>query len=76
MAERLIFSNSVESLLKATRGKVSSATEQRLRLLGFGYEKKLEPAYPAEAWAEAVRLISAELYPTDPPDEQIGRAHV
>lgn len=78
-AERLIFSNAIESLLKATRGKVSAATVERLKKLGFSWDKKLEPAYPAERWADAVRALAEDLYPGVPPDEQhnkLGRLTV
>ncbi|MBL8921288.1 MAG: DUF2378 family protein [Myxococcaceae bacterium] len=77
--ERLIFGNAVESLLKATRGRVSAATVEKLAKLGFSYDKKLEPAYPADKWAEAVRALSSELYPGEPPDVQhnkLGRLSV
>ncbi len=76
---RLIFSGSVEALLKAARGRVSPATEGKLKSMGFGFERKLEPAYPAEKWAEAVHLVSAELFPNDPVDIQhnkLGRLTV
>ncbi len=78
-ASRLIFSGSIEALLKAARGRVSPATEGKLRAMGFGFERKLEPAYPAEKWAEAVHLVSAELFPNEPLDTQhnkLGRLTV
>lgn len=70
MADRLIFSNTIEPMLKVSKGKVAAATEQRLRALGLHFDRKLEPAYPADSWAEAVRLISADLFPGEPPDVQ------
>jgi uncharacterized protein (TIGR02265 family) len=69
-SERLIFGSSVEALLKAGVGRLSSASTAKLRQLGMGAERKLAPAYPAEDWAEAVRLIGSELFPTDAPEVQ------
>jgi uncharacterized protein (TIGR02265 family) len=68
--ERLIFSSSVEALLKAASGKITKDTDAKLRRMGMALDRKLEPAYPAMHWAEAVRLIGAELFPSDPPDTQ------
>ncbi len=73
MADRLIFSNTIEPMLKVSKGKVSAATEQRLKALGLHFDRKLEPAYPADSWAEAVRLISNDLFPGEQPDVQHNR---
>lgn len=70
MTTRLIFSSSVEALLKASRGRVTSTAVQELGRLGLPVEGRLEPAYPAETWASAVRLIGADLFPTEPLDTQ------
>jgi uncharacterized protein (TIGR02265 family) len=60
---RLIFGSSVEALLTAARGTVSRDTELKLNALGISFGKKVEPAYPAEKWAQAVRVIAADLFP-------------
>ncbi len=62
---RLIFGPSVEALLTAAKGKISKNTETRLATLGLAFGKKIEPAYSADTWACAVRLIGADLFPTD-----------
>ncbi len=77
--ERLVFGNVMESLLKASKGRVSAGVVDRLKKLGISYERKLEPAYPADHWAEAVRIIAADLFPNEPPDAQhnkLGRLSV
>jgi uncharacterized protein (TIGR02265 family) len=73
MGERLIFGNAMESLLKASKGRVSQATVEHLKRMGVSYERRLEPAYPADTWAEAVRLISADLFPAERGDSQHNR---
>ncbi|MGQ0508074.1 MAG: DUF2378 family protein [Myxococcaceae bacterium] len=76
---KLIFGPSVEALLKAARGSVSVETEGKLRALGLPLDGRVEPAYPAEAWASAVKLISKELFPAQPEEEQhrqLGRKTV
>lgn len=77
--ERLVFGNVVESLLKASKGRVSEPALERLKRLGISYDRKLEPAYPADTWAEAVRVIAADLFPNEAPDTQhnkLGRLSV
>jgi len=75
---KLIFRSSIEALLEVSNGRVSEPTSRQLlefRML----RKQLEPAYPAEHWATAVKLISADLYPGKPPEEQhrqLGRETV
>jgi uncharacterized protein (TIGR02265 family) len=67
--QKLIFGQSVEVLLTACRGRISTATVKGLAAKGIHFDKKLDPAYPAEAWAEAVRLISTDLFPGVPAEE-------
>ncbi|MCU0698456.1 MAG: DUF2378 family protein [Myxococcaceae bacterium] len=71
--ERLIFGSSVEALLKTASGKVSKDTDAKLRRLGMALDRKLEPAYPATNWAEAVRLIGADLFPNESPEKQANK---
>lgn len=43
------------------------ATRKALGELRIGHPHKLEPAYPAESWAFAVKLIGADLFPGEEP---------
>ncbi len=60
---KLIFSGAVESLFKVMQGRLTQETQAKLAAMRMGPPHKLEPAYPAEDWARAVKLISAELFP-------------
>src|SRR3990167_975096 len=61
---KLIFSGSMEALLKVVQaGRISPETQKALQAMRIGPPHKLEPAYPAENWAKAVKLISADLFP-------------
>jgi uncharacterized protein (TIGR02265 family) len=76
---QLIFGSSVEALLNVAKGQMLPATEKKLGALRIGGGHKIEPAYPAQDWATAVKLVSADLYPGLDPDEQhrrLGRATV
>lgn len=76
---KLIFSGAVESLLKVMNGHISQETKALLAKMRMGPPHKLEPAYPAEDWARAVKLISADLFPASDPDtqhRQLGKATV
>lgn len=72
-ANKLIFGSSVEALLSVTEKsavRVSAQTRRELGALRIGPPHKLEPAYPAEDWAMAVKMIAADLYPGRDPFEQ------
>ena len=76
---KLIFSSSVEALIKVAQGKVKPDTQRALSALRIGPPHKLEPAYAAADWAKAVRLIGADLFPGVDGDQQqyeVGRATV
>jgi len=76
---KLIFSSSVEALLKASNGRIKPETQQRLSEMRMGPPHPPEPAYPAEYWAQAVKLVSADLFPDREPDlqhRQLGMATV
>ena len=77
--QKLIFTSVIESLLSTAKGNISKGTEKQLNALGLSFTGKLLPAYPAEAWAEAVRLISNDMFPGAQPEEQqrkLGRKTV
>jgi uncharacterized protein (TIGR02265 family) len=68
--QKLIFGSSIEALLKAAQGSIKPETEKRLGELRMNFKKPVDPAYPAEHWASAVRLIAADLFPGDSAEEQ------
>ena len=67
---KLIFSTSVEALLKVAQGKLKPEAWKVLSSLRMGPPHKLEPAYPAEDWAKAVKLIGASLFPALDAEQQ------
>ena len=62
-SQKLIFETSMAALLKVAQGNVSAAAETQLNALGLHFGKKLEPAYPAELWASAVKVVAKDLFP-------------
>ena len=65
LSERLVFSPSVEGLV---RGLGAALTENatlkaELRAMGLDLDKPLLPGYPAELWHRALELIARKLYP-------------
>ncbi|MBL8952178.1 MAG: DUF2378 family protein [Myxococcaceae bacterium] len=68
--QKLIFASSVEALLKAAHGNVKPETTRRLGELNMTYGKPIDPAYPADVWATAVRVIGADLFPKESPEDQ------
>ncbi|MDP1827620.1 MAG: DUF2378 family protein [Archangium sp.] len=76
---KLIFSSSIEALLKVAAGRVKPHTERALAALRIGPPHKLEPAYAAADWAKAVQLVGADLFPNVEATQQhfeVGRATV
>lgn len=80
MRQRLIFSGSIDALMKVVAlNPISPEATKALAPLRMGPGFKIEPAYPAEDWAKAVKVIGADLYPKEAVDEQhrlVGRATV
>src|SRR5438067_13445346 len=68
--QKLIFASSVEALLKAAQGNIKVETEKKLGELRMGFSRPVDPAYPAESWASAVRLIAADLFPQESYEDQ------
>jgi uncharacterized protein (TIGR02265 family) len=66
VSEAVVFQSSVESLKRATEGKLSPAADAHLRALGFDFSKPLRSAYPLDEWEKATELSVAELFPTLP----------
>jgi uncharacterized protein (TIGR02265 family) len=54
----------------ARRGPVTAETERQLKAMRMPIAGKLEPAYPADSWAAAVKLIGADLFPDRDADDQ------
>ncbi len=61
-SERLVFSTSVEGLMKGMALEASVRAE--LRELGIDVDRPLLPAYPAELWHRALHLIAQRVHPT------------
>lgn len=75
-AQKLVFDSSVEALVKVARGKLSPAAAAKVVALGIPLEGKLQPAYPAEAWSQCVKIICTDLYPkAEPVEAQRQLAH-
>lgn len=76
---KLIFSSSVEPLIKISWEKLKPETKQQLNALRIGPPHKVEPAYPESAWSKAAKSIANDLFPGLTEEEQLralGRATV
>ncbi len=77
MAERLIFSQTFEGLLRSVSGgKLSPRLAAGLKERGVDPAGKLLPAYPAETFVSVVNFVGRELYPglsVDDAITQVGR---
>ncbi len=79
MNEHLVFNNSIEGLLNSVRERLTPSMKEQLRGLGLDVDKKLDPGYPADRWAQFVKYLAAALYPGTEEGEalrQIGRRTV
>ena len=76
---KLIFSSAMDALLKVIQGRITPETQRALAAMRIGPPHRPEPAYPAEHWAAAVKLISADMFPGGDlynQHRQLGRATV
>ncbi len=77
MAEKLIFSQTFEGLLRSlSGGKLTPSLTTGLKAAGFDPGVKLLPAYPREVFTAVVTCIARELHPGLPVDAaitQVGR---
>ncbi len=65
--ERLVFSPTVEALLmRGVGNRMTPQLQEQLRGLGIDLGKPLLPAYPSEAWQQAVELVARALHPELP----------
>lgn len=67
--QQVIFDNTIEGLFRALRPLVSPAGKARIRALGVDMDGKLNPAYPAQVWASAVKICAADAFAGLPPLE-------
>jgi uncharacterized protein (TIGR02265 family) len=76
----VVFEHTVEGLFRvALQGRLTAATEARLRRAGMDLSKKLLPAYSFETWKRCLEIVATDLYPHLPPSEAwraIGRTIV
>lgn len=75
MAEKLIFAQTVEGLLRAM-GPLDETAKTTLRQAGIDPDKRLLPAYPLEQFIAALDFAAARVAPGRPRDDQsheIGR---
>lgn len=61
-SERLVFSTSVEGLVKGL--VLEPPVRAELRTLGIDVDRPLLPAYSAELWHRALHLVAQRVYPT------------
>jgi uncharacterized protein (TIGR02265 family) len=69
VSEHLIFSQTVEGLLRAM-APLAPGARARLKELGVDVDKPLRPAYPLEQFLSVMDFAGACLAPTEPPLEQ------
>lgn len=66
---QLIFEPSIDGLLRSMRPLLTPKGISELRALGMDVHGKLQPAYPAEVWARAVKVCAADAFPSLEPFE-------
>ncbi len=78
--ERLVFSSSVEGLLKyGLAGRMTPELKDGLKELGINLDRPLLPAYPSSQWMSAVELVAKQIYPELPEAEahfKLGESQV
>lgn len=76
MSEKLIFSQTVEGLLRSLGGKLTPELVAGMQARGIDPAATLLPAYPQETFTTVVTWLAAQLYPKLPVDDaiaQVGR---
>lgn len=62
---RLVFAHTFEGLYeKALKERFTVDLRAQLKALGVDFDRKLDPAYPAEVWAKALELTARAVYPS------------
>jgi uncharacterized protein (TIGR02265 family) len=77
--EPVVFSHSVEGLVRAMGPALDVAAKSRLRALGLDLERPLAPAYPLPVWVEVMRFAAALVAPgKNEPDQmtELGRRFI
>lgn len=72
-ADQVIFENTIDGLFRALRPLVTPAGKAKLRALGLDMDGKLNPAYPAQVWASAVKILAEDAFPGLSPMESQRR---
>lgn len=73
MTERLVFSQTVEGLLRAVGEDLDAPLKARLQRLGLDPTAPLLPAYPQAVFADALRAVAEALFPGEAAHEQEHR---
>lgn len=63
MAQKLIFAQTFEGLLRSLSGKLTPPLVQGLRTRGVDVEQPLQSAYPMETFIEVVQYLAGALHP-------------
>src|SRR5262245_42487116 len=69
MADKAVNGESLGELLRAGRGKLSTAAAERIGALGVPIAGPMATWYPAATWAECVRIMAADMFPGVDADE-------
>lgn len=79
MPQRLVFSQTFEGLQRALSDRLSGQVFAQFRALGVDFEKRLEPAYEFDVWANSALQAAKVMHPQLPEAEQLyrfGRAFI
>ncbi|MFZ5442560.1 MAG: DUF2378 family protein [Myxococcota bacterium] len=77
MAEKLIFSQTIEGLLRSVSGRLTPELMAGMKARGIDPSAPLLPAYPVRVFIDVVSWLATELHPGRPLDDavcQVGRA--
>ena len=61
---RVMRGRSVPELVDAVRGRLSPAALAQLKALGLSTEGRVPAGYPADSWAQCVRVIAQDIFPS------------
>lgn len=73
-APQVIFSATVEGLIRAMGDKLNDAANKRFEALGMPLKGKLQPTYPRPLWIKVCLLAGEIMFPNLPPEQQ--RVHL
>jgi uncharacterized protein (TIGR02265 family) len=72
MAEKLIFAQTFEGLVRSIGPGLTPELRRGMRELGFNCDARLEPAYSIEVFCAVVEFVARSLYPSMSLDEAIA----